>query len=162
MPSRSSARKPPLRPASTLVLVLVAAAAGICGSAALAERPAVEALEIDVRGPLFADSDLVVEVRQSGALAGKRLALQLAVDGVSVGRFEASGDRTTLRAQAHLTAGRHEVLVKSGSVRVGVTVRVWPAWFPWLGGLLLAGALVVLVRRSLRRPPSPQTDAGAG
>lgn len=151
MPSRSRAGTPDLRPLVAALRLLVAVAVALGASAAGATEPAAEALAIEVRGPLFSGSDLVVEVRQSGALAGKRLALQLAIDGVSVGRFEASGDRTTLRAAAPgWSAGRHEILVKTGSVRVGLTVRVWPVWAPWLGAGLFAVALLLLVRRRRR------------
>lgn len=151
MPSRSRAGTPDRRPLVAALRLLVAVAVALGASAAGATEPAAEALAIEVRGPLFSGSDLVVEVRQSGALAGKRLALQLAVDGVSVGRFEASGDRTTLRAEAaRLTAGRHEILVKSGSVRATASVRVWPAWTPWLGAGLLVLVLLLLLRRRRR------------
>lgn len=149
---RAAARAPARRLAPTAPQLLVAILFLAAGLAARAAEPTGGPLQVDVRGPLFAGSDLVVEVRQTGALAGKRLALQLAVDGVSVGRFEASGDRTTLRAEAaRLTAGRHEILVKSGSVRATASVRVWPAWTPWLGAVPLAGLLLFLVRRYRQR-----------
>jgi len=152
MPSRSRAGTPDRRPLVAALRLLVAVAVAIGASAAGATEPAAEALAIEVRGPLFSGSDLVVEVRQSGALAGKRLALQLAIDGVSVGRFEASGDRTTLRAAAPgWSAGRHEILVKTGSVRATASVRVWPAWTPWLGAVPLAGLLLFLARRYRQR-----------
>ncbi|MCB1008217.1 MAG: hypothetical protein KDB94_04895 [Acidobacteria bacterium] len=133
------------------VLVLLAA---LVATPVAAASGGGSGLEIDVQGPLIAGSELVVEVRQSGALAGKRLALQLAVDGSSVGRFEATGDRTTLRASTpQLTAGRHEILVKSGSVRVAATVRVWPRWT--LFAAAGAGALALLGAVLLRRRRAP-------
>lgn len=148
--AETSARR--LAPSALQLLFATAILAGGGGLAAHGAEPLGEPLQIDVHGPLFEGSELVVEVRQTGALAGKRLALQLAVDGVSVGRFEASGDRTTLRAEAaRLTAGRHEILVKSGSVRATASVRVWPAWTPWLGAVPLAGLLLFLVRRDRER-----------
>jgi len=113
-------------------------------------RPAAAPLEIEVLGPRFAGGELVVEVRQSGALAGRKLAVQLAVDGASVGRFELAGEVTRLRARTErMAAGSHEVLVKSGTLRAVATLRVWPGWLPWAGGGFLAalGLAAYLLRR---------------
>jgi hypothetical protein len=132
----------------------LAAAAGLALAAAVAAgpAPAEPALAIDVRTPLFAGSDLVVEVRQAGDLAGRPLAVQLAVDGVAVGRFETTGSVTELRAPAPVASGHHEILVKSGSRRAATTVRVWPGWtLPAAGAAALAlGALAFGVYRRRR------------
>jgi len=131
---------------------LPAAIAGLLLCLVLAPPPLRTAapLEIEVLGPRFAGGELVVEVRQSGALAGRKLAVQLAVDGASVGRFELEGEVTRLRARTdRMTAGPHQVLVKSGSQRAVATVRVWPGWLPWAGGGFLAalGLAGSLLRR---------------
>ncbi len=102
--------------------------------------------------PLFSGSALVVEVRQSGSLAGRRLAVQLGVDGASIGRFETTGDVTLLRAESlRLTAGVHEIVVKSGSVRATAAIRVWPGWSPWAAGALLLAIVGLGLARALHR-----------
>ena len=112
-------------------------------------------LAISVRTPLFAGSDLVVEVRTSGVLAGRPLAVQLAVDGASIGRFETSGDGSELRARPPaLSAGWHEIMVKTGSIRATARVRVWPGWLPAamaVAALAAAGLGLILWRRRLAR-----------
>lgn len=149
---RGLGRSRPQDSGASLVLVLILAALQATPAAAIAPAEGGGGLEIEVSGPLFVGSELVVDVRQSGALAGKRLALQLAVDGASVGRFEASGDRTTLRASTpSLTAGRHEILVKSGSVRATATIRVWPRWIPLAAGAAAVGAVAFLLFLRSRR-----------
>lgn len=129
----------------------LALAAAAAASAAPAE-PAEPALAIDVRTPTFAGSELVVEVRQSGSLAGRPLAVQLAVDGLAVGRFETNGGVSELRAPAPAAPGRHEIMVKSGSRRAAATVRIWPGWtLPAAGAAALAlGGLLCLVLRRRR------------
>jgi hypothetical protein len=125
----------------------LAVAVQLAAAGAAAQSP----LAISVRTPLFAGSDLVVEVRASGVLAGRPLAVQLAVDGASVGRFETSGDVSELRASPPaLSAGWHEILVKTGSVRATARVRVWPGWLPAAmaaASLAAAGLGLVLWRR---------------
>jgi hypothetical protein len=131
----------------------LAAAVGLALAAAAAgAAPAEPALAIDVRTPVFAGSGLVVEVRQAGDLAGRPLAVQLAVDGAAVGRFETTGSVTLLRAPAPTAPGRYEILVKSGSRRAATTVRVWPGWtLPAAGAaLLVLGALAYGVYRRRR------------
>jgi hypothetical protein len=132
--------------AAGFAVALQSAAAG-----AAAEPP----LAISVRTPLFAGSELVVEVRASGVLAGRPLAVQLAVDGASVGRFETSADVSELRTRPPaLAAGWHEIMVKTGSVRATARVRVWPGWLPaaMAAAALAAAALgLVLWRRRASR-----------
>lgn len=131
----------------------LAAAVGLALAAAAAgAAPAEPALAIDVRTPIFSGSELVVEVRQAGALAGRPLAVQLAIDGAAVGRFETTGSVTLLRAPAPAASGRHEILVKSGSRRAATTVRVWPGWtLPAAGaGALALGALACWIYRRRR------------
>lgn len=130
----------------------LAVAAGFVLAGASGAAPAEPALALDVRTPIFAGSELVVEVRQAGDLAGRPLAVQLAVDGVAVGRFETTGSVTELRAPAPTAAGRHEILVKSGSRRAATTVRVWPGWtLPAAGAAALAlGAFAYGVYRRRR------------
>ena len=125
----------------------LAVAAGLAAAAA----PAPPALAIEVATPLVAGAELAVEVRQSGELAGRALGVQLAVDGASVERFETAGATIVLRSRsARLTAGTHEILVKSGSYRAAATVRVWPAWMPRAAGAA-AAALAALAIWALRR-----------
>lgn len=133
----------------------VAAALAAAAARGLAAESGT-ALAIEVATPLFAGSDLVVEVRQGGALAGRALAVHLAIDGVSVGRFETNGAITELRAPGPASAGSHEILVKSGSHRAAVTIRVWPRWSLPAAGVLCALALATAVwalrRRRARAP----------
>ncbi len=128
----------------------LAAAAGFALAAAASAAPAEPALAIDVRTPVFAGSEMVVEVRQSGSLAGHPLAVQLAVDGIAIERYETNGGVTELRAPAPAAPGRHEILVKSGSRRAAMTVRIWPGWtLPAAGAaaLALGGLLYGVLRR---------------
>lgn len=132
------------RALAAAVALALAAAQAFAGGAA-------PGLTIAVGTPLFAGSDLVVEVRQGGALAGRELAVQVAVDGVAVGRFVTGGGSTELRvASPPLAAGRHEILVKSGSHRAAVEVRVWPRWSLYAPAVA-AAALGALVVARLRR-----------
>lgn len=130
----------------------LAAAASFALAAAASALPVEPALEIDVRTPVFAGSDLVIEVRQKGSLAGHPLAVQLVVDGIAVQRFETNGGVTELRTPAPAAPGRHEILVKSGSWRAATTVRIWPGWtLPAAGAAALAlGALLYGVLRRRR------------
>lgn len=137
----------------------LAAAALLAVSAHAAARPAAaeSALSIRVATPVFVGSELVVEVRQGADLAGRPIALQLAVDGIAVARFEATGGVTELRAPAPATAGPHEILVKSGSRRAVQSIRVWPrSTLPLAGALAAAIALALLAgfrrRRSAAAP----------
>jgi hypothetical protein len=126
------------------VLLLCALASGATHAAT---TPQPLAIEID--GPLFSGAPLVLELRQSGSLAGRRLAVQVGIDGASAGRFEATGDLTRITVEsARLTPGVHEIVVKSGSVRAAATVRVWPGWMPWVAGALLLLVVLLTVRRA--------------
>ncbi len=119
-------------------LAFTAALAALPGRASAAEPP----LAIDVRTPVFAGSELVVEAIPAGALARQPLVFQLVVDGVSVGRFQSEGGPIVLRARPErLTAGWHEVAVKSGSVRAAARIRVWSGWLP---AAIAAAALAAL------------------
>ena len=144
----------PTRPASRLGVVLLALLAWPAGA-----ESETSALRLAVQTPVFAGAELAVELRQAGALAGRPLAVQLVVDGVSVGRFETTGETTILRARPErLSAGRHVIGVKSGSLRAEQSVRVWPAWMPGaaVGALLLFGlGGFAAVRRRRSHPVTP-------
>ncbi len=130
----------------------LAAAALLAAPAAAAEPP----LSLHVDGPVFAGEELVLGVRQAGVAAGQPLALQVVIDGASVGRYLTEGDRTILRVRGELLRpGRREIQVKSGTLRARLELRVWPAWARWAApgsaALLLAGlfAAALLRRRRL-------------
>lgn len=142
----------PAAPSRRVAALVLALAAALARAASAREG----GLAVEVRTPVFAGGELTVELRQNGGLAGRPLAVQLVVDGVSVGRFETTGDLTLLRARpAGLAAGRHRIAVKTGTVRAEREIRVWPAPLPMavLGALLLVGggAGAALLRRRRRR-----------
>jgi hypothetical protein len=131
----------------------VGLAGALLGEASLA---AAGALRLEVSGPAFEGSALAVEIERTGQLANRKIVAYLAVDGVAVDRYPLDQPRTRveLRSPA-LTAGRHEILVKSGSERAAVTIRVWPRWVP--GAAIGAGVAALLAvawgirRRRTRR-----------
>lgn len=138
----------PFAPATIVIWLLLGALSADVAHAAAAAQPL--ALEID--GPLFSGAPLVVELRQSGSLAGRRLAVQIAIDGASAGRFETTGDVTRITVDSvRLTPGTHEVFAKTGSVRATATVRVWPAWLPWVAAVVLLAIVGLGVARVLHR-----------
>lgn len=101
-------------------------------------------------------SDLDLHVRAAGALAGRDLRLTIAVgDAVVDGHWRLQGGEATITIPAaSLPAGAHRILVKCGSERSTLAIRVVPVAWAAGGALLLAALLVLpaaLARRALRR-----------
>jgi hypothetical protein len=132
---------------------LAGALALVAGLAGAAAPP--PPLTIAVRGPVFAGGELAVEVRRSGGLAERPVVVYLAVDGAAIERFPLDRPTQVIAAPVpELTAGRHEVLVKTGSLRATQTIRVWPRWTP--AALLGVGLVVVAAALAARRRRSPR------
>jgi hypothetical protein len=143
---RSAAYARAVRPA-------LAVLAALAGASAVAESP-----RLTVSGPrwVIAGSDVTVTVTTAGALAVARppVLLTVSVDGVAVARVEATPPQTRVTLPwRSLPAGRHEIGVKTGSVRATLGMEVLPRRPVWiaLGFLGLAvGALLGLWRRARR------------
>jgi hypothetical protein len=132
-----------------------ATAALLAGLRGAAAAFGVSTLEIEVAKPVFEGGELEIEVRRGGPLAGRALVVHLVIDGRAVERYPLSPETTRIAARSPaLTAGIHEIQLKSGSVRAIESIRVWPRWMPGaalgVGLAVLAAAGVGWRRRSRR------------
>lgn len=98
---------------------------------------------------------LELRLRQSGALAGRRIDVQLFVDESRVDTVRATGDETVVAIDtAALAPGRREIRFKSGSERGALEIYLLPAATPWVAAAVAAAAvaLAALLRRRGRSP----------
>lgn len=139
------------RAAVLLALVLASAASAASGDAA--EAAPSERLVVAARSWSFEGRPLALRVETRGALAERPADLLVFVDDrqVADARTEGGVARFELPASA-LAGGRRRILVKSGSERAWIEVRVLPRAWLWTGAALLAAAAgtALLARRKRR------------
>jgi hypothetical protein len=138
---------------------LPALALGLALGLGAAAVPGAPTLAVDGPAWVLAGRGVELTVRQGGALAGQRLRLLLFVDGDLVERASTGGDVSRVRlSPPALAAGRHVLLVKSGSESATLEVRAVSAGRAAalaLTMLLLAGAAAAIrLARRRRRPPA--------
>lgn len=138
------------RPAATRAAAwtLALAAALACTSAGQG------AASIALRAPRFLvqGQDLTIVVEQRRALAGHRVSFLVFLDGRLVDHADGDGGTSRIRiSSAQLEVGAHDIVVKTGSERSTVRVRVVAAMVP-LGVAALALLAGAMVARRLRKP----------
>jgi hypothetical protein len=135
---------------------LLALALGSTASAAPAdgaEATPSERLEITARSWSFEGRPLALRVETRGALAERPADLLVFVDDRHVADARAEGGVARLEIPASaLASGRRRILVKSGSERAWLEVKVLPGSWLWAGGalLVLAAGSALLARRKRR------------
>lgn len=133
-----------MRPAARVAgLALAAAAAGCGGLGAGSER-------LSVHGPawIVAGSSATLEIATSGGLAEHDVSLVVAVDSDVVARLgTVDGRARVVVPAARLSAGEHELAVKTGSERSVLRLRVVPATYPAAAAAALVALSFVVWRR---------------
>lgn len=136
--------------------VLLALALGSAASAAPAdgaEATPSTRLMVAARSWSFEGWPLALRIETRGALAERPVDLLVFVDDrhVADARAERGVTRLEIPASA-LAGGRRRILVKSGSERAWIEVRVLPRSWLWAGGAsLVAAAGAMLLARRKRR-----------
>lgn len=106
---------------------------------------------------IFPSRPLAVTLEQRGVLAGRRLAIDLFIDGNQLERVATRSDRSAIRmATPDLAPGRHVLMARAGRESAQTEFRVLPwSWLVAAGaGLLLALAATGFgVARARRRRP---------
>ena len=130
--------------------ILVSACALLASPrAAPGEEPRLVA---SVRGLTFEGGEVELASEMRRSLADQEVTLTVTVDSEVADRFNARGPRVRHRfAHPLLTAGSHELVVRTGTERATVTVRVLPSWIRWAGGTALLVALLLVALEVLRR-----------
>lgn len=119
------------------------------GTAAVAREPR---LSLAVDEPAFAGRGVELVVEMRGALERERVTFTVFVDGRIAERFDARGPHARHRlVHPALTAGVHEITIKTGSEKAKVELRVLPGWWPPAGAAVLVVLLVLAAIGTLRR-----------
>ncbi len=108
--------------------------------------------QVQVSGPgwTFTHLPVVLELTPKSALAGRGASWTVAVGSDVVGRWESDGKKTRISIPSkELRAGVHRVLLKTGSVKSELTVRIVPLW--WLGAPVAGLVLGLFLLRRRRR-----------
>lgn len=138
---------------AAFLLALALGSAASAASADGADTVPSKRLVITARSWSFEGRPLALRVETRGALAERPADLLVFVDDrqVADGRTKGGVARLELPASA-LAGGRRRILVKCGSERAWIEVRVLPRAGLWAGAVLLAAAAAtaLLARRKRR------------
>lgn len=142
-------------PAAAALLGASLLALATAGPAA-AERPR---LVLTAGSPVFEGGELELAVEMRGALEDRFVTFTVTVDGEAVHKFDARGPSARHRfSDPSLTAGVHEIGIRTGSEKARIEVRVLPRWtLPAAGGTLVALATLTLFALRRRR----RVDSGS-
>jgi len=141
---------PGLRRIGTALLVAI----GIAGAAQVrADEPR---LQVTVLGSTFEGGEATLEIEMRRSLADQLVTLTVTVDSEVVDRFEARGPLVRHHfAHPLLTAGEHEIVVRTGTETAETRIRVRSRRVLWWLGILLLLVLAGVaygIRRRLRSP----------
>lgn len=142
---------------ATAAAIFVALAVAGTARAVPAADGEVPSERLVVTGPAWSIEarPLTLAVETRGALAERPASLLVFVDGRQVAEAKTEGNTARVEVPgAALAAGSRRILIKTGSERSWIDVRVLPRLWLWGGGaVLLAGAvgIAAVARRSRSR-----------